>query len=136
VATITQIREGLATNLATISGFQVSAYVLANPTPPAIQIMPGDITYDLALRRGLDEITMTVQAFVAFTADIGSQAKLDELLEPTGADSLKTAVEADRTLGGLVGDVHVLDASGYRVAQGTNGPVLMCEWTVQVLASN
>jgi len=127
MATITQIREGLAANLAALNGFQVSAYTLSNPTPPAIQVLPGEITYDLAMHRGLDEVVMLVQAFVALSSDIGSQKRLDELLDPTGADSLKTAVESDKTLGGLVGSVHVTDATGYRTAQGANGPILLCE---------
>ena len=136
MATITQIREGLAANLAALSGFQVSAYTLANPTPPTIWVIPGEVLYDKAMHRGLDEITMLVQAFVASTADIGSQTRLDELLDPTGANSLKTAVESDKTLGGIVGSVQVTDATGYRVAQGANGPILLCEWSVQVQAQN
>lgn len=134
-ATITQIREGLAENLATL-GFQASAYALSNPTPPAIQILPGDIRYDLSFHRGLDEVTMLIQAFVSLTSDIGSQKKLDQWLDPTGPNSLKTAAESDPTLGGIVGGLHVTEATGYRTAQGANGPILVCEWTVEVTATN
>ena len=136
MATITQIREGIAANLAALDGFQVSAYTLSNPTPPAIQVLPGEILYDRAMHRGLDEITMLVQAFVALSSDIGAQKKLDALLAPTGATSLKTVVESDPTLGSLVSDVSVVDATGYRIAQGANGPILLCEWSVQVYAQN
>jgi hypothetical protein len=34
--TLTQIREGIAANLAVLDGCQVSAYMLSNPTPPTI----------------------------------------------------------------------------------------------------
>jgi hypothetical protein len=136
MATITQIREGLAANLAALAGFQVSAYMLANPTPPAVQIIPGEVTYDLAMHRGLDEITMLVQAFVALSSDIGAQKRLDALLDPTGSNSLKTVVESDRTLGGIVGGLQVTNVTGYRTAQGANGPILLCEWSVTVQAQN
>jgi hypothetical protein len=139
MATITAIRRGIAANLTQLGtnlGMQVSAYTLANPTPPAIQVLPGEITYDLAMHRGLDEITMLVQALVGYGSDIGSQTRLDELLDPTGVNSMKTAVESDSTLGGIVSDVNVKTATGYRVAAGQNGPVLLCEWSVQVYAQN
>jgi hypothetical protein len=136
MATITQIRLGLKTNLDKLTGWQVSAYALANPTPPAIQILPGEVIYDQAMHRGLDQVTMLVQAFVQLAADIASQTRLDQLLDPTGPNSLKTTVEADPTLGGTVDDTSVTDATGYQVAQGANGPVLVCGWSVQVLAHN
>jgi hypothetical protein len=135
-ATITQIREGLAANLSTINGFQVSAYPLANPTPPAIQILRGEIEYDLAAARGLDLVTMQVQAIVALTADIGSQMRLDPLIDPTGSGSVKAAIESDRTLGGTVAGLRVTGAAGDQIAQGANGPVLVCQWTIDVYASN
>jgi hypothetical protein len=139
MATITDIRLGLADNLEQLgqdTGMQVSAYALANPTPPTIQIIPGEIEYDLAMHRGVDQITMLIQAFVNYGSDIGSQSRLDALLDPTGPNSLKTAVEADSTLGGLVADCSVTDATGYRVAQGANGPILLCEWSVLIYAQN
>jgi hypothetical protein len=37
--TAADIRAGLAVNLAVISGIQVSAYALANPTPPCVEIV-------------------------------------------------------------------------------------------------
>ena len=87
MATITQIREGIAANLRALDGFQISAYELTNPTPPTIWVIPGDVNYDRAMHRGLDEIEMLVQALVVLSADIGSQVRIDELLAPTGATS-------------------------------------------------
>lgn len=134
--TLTQIREGLAANLAAIDGCQVSAYMLSNPTPPTVHVYPGDIDYDLAMHRGLDKWTLTVQAFVGMVSDQGAQVKLDAFLAPSGATSVKAAVESDKTLGGLVSDLQVVSCSGYRVyARESGGPVLGAEWTVEVLAS-
>ena len=134
-----EIREGIAANLAGLKsqGFQVSAYVLASPTPPALHVMPGEIQYDRASQRGLDDIEMKVQAFVALANDRGSQERLDALIAPTGDMSVKTLIESDRKLGDTVDHVHVTDCSGYQVAvREGGGPVLMVEWTVAVMASN
>lgn len=135
-----EIRTGLAANLASLKalGFQVSPYLLANPTPPSIQVMPGEVTYDRAMHRGLDYVEIVVQAYVALSTDLGGQQKLDQLIAPTGAYSIKTLIESDRTLGDVVDDLHVTKCSGYQTALSIEGrgPFLLCEWTLNVMASN
>jgi hypothetical protein len=110
--------------------------MLANPTPPAIHVFPADVLYDLAMVRGLDKWTFTVQGFVGFTTDIGAQVTLDLWLAPSGSGSVKVALEVDATLGGLVADTTVVDCSGYKVyvTEGRT-PVLGAEWTVEILAT-
>jgi hypothetical protein len=138
--TLSQIRAGLAANLAAnlpANTVQVSGYMLANPTPPCIHLYPdGDLEYDLAMRRGLDKWRFTVQAFVTFTADIGSQVLLDGFLNPSGSTSVKQALEADSSLGGLVADVNVVKMSGYQVyIRDGMGPLLGAEWAVEIIAT-
>jgi hypothetical protein len=135
VAVLGEIRRGLAANLERILGVQVSPYMLANPTPPAIQVVPGEVEYDLAMGRGLDQLILNVQAFVALGSDIGAQQQLDEFLDGTGAKSVKQAVESDKTLGGSAASARVTRSTGYRaVLRDSGGPVLMAEWEVEVLA--
>lgn len=133
-ATLAQIRTGLAANLASITGLAQSAYVLSNPTPPAAEIEPGPVEYDQAFGRGHDRWAMTVRVFVGLTTDIGAQKRLDTYLAPSGATSVKTALESDLTLGGTVQDLHVTGCSGYRVypRQG-QAPVLGAEWQLTVI---
>lgn len=134
-ATMAQIREGLAANLSSISGVQVSAYMLAAPTPPAIHIIPATIAYDRAGSRGLDQVTMTVQAFLTLGLDQAAQMKLDELIAPTGARSIKTALESDSTLGGTAQDVWVSAMSDYAVVTlPDRGQMLSAEWQVTVFS--
>lgn len=136
MATLKQIREGLAANLAVLDGWQVSAYMLSQPTPPAIHVVPGLVEFDRAMGRGLDEWTLNVQAFVPLNSDRGAQERLDGLIDGSGATSVKEAVEADRTLGGAADTARVVACTGYRtVAVEGRGPVLMCEWEVHVLAA-
>lgn len=127
------IRIALAENLESITGIEASPYALANPTPPGFQIVPGDWRYDLAMQRGLDELSIIVQAFVAFTSDTDSQQLLDELLDPDGERSVKQAVESDPTLGGLVDDLQVTETTGYRVFQRSdNTAMLTADWNVTI----
>lgn len=133
--TVEALRQGLADNMGPL-GIQVSPYMLSNPTPPAIQIYPALIDYDLALQRGLDKWMFTVQAFVGMVSDLGAQQRLDQLIDPKGSGSLKQAVESDIYLGGIAADVSALTCSGYRVYQrDQGGPVLGAEWAVQVYAA-
>lgn len=133
---MTQIREALASNLSTIPNVQVSAYQLSNPTPPAIHVVPGMTEYHQTFG-GSSEAEwweFTVQAFVAIPNDIGSQRRLDEMLESTGSSSVKAAIESDPTLGGIVDDLIVTTRTGYQlyVNEG-RGTVLGAAWTVRVL---
>lgn len=102
MATLEQVSEGLATNLRTIDGVQVSAWMLASPTPPAIHVVPPAIEYHQAMQDGFAELVFTVQAFVALGSDIGSQKRLAQMRAPSGSGSVKAAIEADQTLGGVV----------------------------------
>lgn len=133
MATLAEIREGLAVRLSLIEGVQVSAYMLASPTPPAIHVYPSGIAYDRAMHRGLDEVSMTVQAFLTFGVDVGAQLALDELLAPSGSRSVKAVIEGDRTLGNKVQDTWVRELSGYDIQTiPDRGAVLVATWVVEI----
>jgi hypothetical protein len=122
-------------NVANDQGVQVSAYALAQPTPPGLQIIPPGVQYDQAMHRGLDTWIFIVQGFVALTTDVGSQVTLDQMCAPSGPGSVKAALEADKTLGGVVQDLHVLEQSPGRVADYAGvSPMLLVEWRVQIYA--
>jgi len=134
MADIATIRQGLARNLETIRNIQISAYMLAAPTPPCIHIFPATIEFDRGMHRGLDIVAFTVEAFVAFGLDQGGQMRLDRLLAPSGAESVKEAIESDRTLGSAVQDVWVTRLSDYRVVllPDENDHSLRAGWLVSV----
>lgn len=137
MADLTGIRTALAENLSTLEGIKFSAYMLSNPTTPSGHLYPGgpagDITYHMAFQDGVELWPFTVQAFVALSTDIGAQVKLDQYLASSGTQSVKAALESDRTLGGLAASVKVLSSGGYRVyPRPANDPVLGAEWHVEV----
>lgn len=133
MATVTQVSEGLATSLATIDGVQVSAWLLASPTPPAIHVVPPAIEYHQAMQDGFAELTFTVQAFVALGTDIGSQKRLAQMRAPTGSGSVKAAIEADKTLGGIVKELIVRSSAEPQVLTLDGGrQLLSCDFEVTV----
>lgn len=135
MASLTDLREALASNLSAITGLNESAYFRSNPTPPACEVTPGEITYDEAMQRGLDEWEFMVRVFVGVPNDIAAQKRLDSMMASSGTASIKAALESDPTLGGHAQDLHVTRCSGYRVYGPETGPVALgAEWTVRVFA--
>lgn len=136
MAALADIRAAIAANLTTsLEDIQISPYMLANPTPPGGHVFPAEVLYDQAMGRGLDEWHLTVQLFVALATDIGAQERLDAYLAASGSQSVKAAIESDRTLGGAASDVRVESSSGYHTYLKPDGVgVLGAEWTVRVLA--
>ena len=132
-ATMAQIRSGLNTRLATISGIQTSAYMLDSPVPPTIQVMgPEVVEYDDAMQRGLDTYTIVLQAFAGTPESQAAQTIVDGWLAPSGSTSVKAAVEGDITLGGVVASARVARANGYRIYDLPTGKTLGCEFFVVV----
>ena len=142
--TIAQIRAGIAANLQTdtsiAAAFQVSAYMLGDPTPPCIWIYPDAIDYHQAMQEGLTKQTFVVHAFVGAVADEGAQIVLDQLIAEKGAYSVRAAVESDVTLGGIVDDVTVMSCTGYQVYESphlghsfTAAQMIGAQWMVEVV---
>jgi hypothetical protein len=134
---ISAVREALAENIQRrFPSMQVSPYILSTPTLPAVFVFPGPVTYDLAMHRGADNTEFTVRAMVGPYGDIAAQQLMDQLLEPSGATSMKAAIEQDNTLGGLVYDVSATDCTGLRMYQPTpaSSPVMGADWTLRILA--
>jgi hypothetical protein len=133
---ITAVRQALAANLSTMLGTQVSPRMLVNPTPPAAHVFPAETDFDQTFGRGQDFQVLTVQVLVGTVSSEAAQDQLDAYLSGSGPQSVKHAVESDRTLGGACSDLVVASATGYRsVVQEGQAPVLVCEWRVEVRGS-
>jgi hypothetical protein len=135
MAGIQQLRTGIANNLAAaLTNIQVSPYLLDNPTPPACHVVPGPVTYDQAMQRGVDTLEFRVQLFVGSVADIGAQKLLDQYMDGSGGQSVKQAVQSDPTLGGAAFNCSVVSHTGLQQYVRGESRLLMCEWVVTVLA--
>lgn len=123
------IRGGLVANLraAYPSNVHIGKYVMSSPQIPCIQIRHGGVPqYDMAMNRGLDELTLIIQGLAH--RDEPGQMLIDEWGGSAGG--IKEAVEADRLLGGAVNNLRVTSMSEPLVATVGGIDVLLAEWSV------
>lgn len=140
MAELEDIRAGIAALLNTrFPDAQCNGYLLSNPTPPAFEIELGEdgISWDQAMGRGLDQYVFTVRGFVAQNTDIGAQKLLDKWAKSSGTDSVKAALESDRTLGGTVQTSRVIETTPFRQFSPRDGSVvyLGAEWSLLAMAT-
>jgi len=103
---ISDIRDGLATNLATISGLRTAADLPDNPSPPIAVVQLNNVSYDQAFQNGMVIYTFTITVIVGRVSERTAQARLNAYAS-TGAGGIKTAVQSDKTLGGFAFDVRL-----------------------------
>ncbi len=134
MADITAIRQGLATNLGTIPGLRASAELIDNPTPPIAVINLDSIDYHGAMQNGLTTYNFVVTVIVGRAAEREMQRKLDAYCQPTGAQSVKAAIESNRSLSGEVFDLIVVSSSPSGNITINDQTYLAAEFTVTVFA--
>lgn len=103
--------SGLADAVDTIAGLRVFDYVPDSISPPAAVVAwPEAVEYDYTAARGCDRLVIPVQVMVGRMSDRTSSAAICGYLAGSGAGSVKSAIEADATLGGAVESVRVQEA--------------------------
>lgn len=135
MASISELRAGIATNLATISGLRTSATVPDSINPPIAVVMPNTITYDTSFARtGGDEYEFLVMVIVGRVDERTAQNRLDGYCSGTGASSVKAAIESDKTLGGKAFSLRVTSLRNYNQVTVGDVTYLSGEFVVQVFA--
>jgi hypothetical protein len=97
---LSDIRKGLLGQLALVRGLRVSEHVPEQINPPAAIITRAEVDYTQNMSGGLTEWSMQVQLIAGRMADQQSQRQIDAWLSWDGDQSVRQALEADRTLGG------------------------------------
>ena len=112
------IRDALGTNLQTITGLRIYDQLPDVIVPPCAVVGQLDFTFDIDNARGLDQASTDIFVIVQRFSERTGQAKLDALLAGTGPGSIKTALESDRSLGGLVNTLRVISADAGTYSSG------------------
>lgn len=133
------IADQLRVNL---DGVQVEPELVYNPTPPTVDIYPADpfmtqSAYGITNR----EARFTVRARVSTADQVGGQALLLDMLDPTSPYSIAAALAVDSTFGGTCDDSTIVDdgISGFIVYDTptgsalSNGVLLGAELRLQVI---
>jgi len=134
VPTITEIRNGLATNLATISGLRTSAEIPDNPSPPIAVVQLQRVAFDGAFQGGMTTYDLIVSVIVGRVAEREAGRRLDAYSSSSGASSVKKAIESDRTLGGKVFDLRVVEMTNIGAVLLGEATYLAADFAVTVYA--
>jgi len=132
MASVVTLRTALATAVATVPGLRSSATVPDNPRPPIAVVIPERVEYDLNAKRGADRFYFTVTVLVGRADDRTAQNKLDGYI--VGTNSVKAAIEADRTLGGAADTCRVTGMGNYASLNVGDVLYLAASFTVEVIA--
>ena len=132
---ITDLRDGLATNLATISGLRTAAEVPDNPSPPIAVVQLQSVNYDGAFQQGMTTYNFLVSVIVGRAAEREAQRRLDAYASSSGSQSVKLAVQSDRTLGGNAFDVRVSEMSNIGAVLLGEATYLAADFVVTVYAN-
>jgi hypothetical protein len=130
MASLSALRAGIATRLATITGLRNAATVPDNPNPPIAVVLPNSIDYHTAFAKGMQTYSFTVILIVGRVDERTAQNKLDGFVSSTGASSVKLAIEGDKTLGGAAFDVIVTEMRNYGQLSIGEVVYLSAEFTV------
>jgi hypothetical protein len=103
---ITEIREALASNISSVANLRTAALVPDLINPPIAIVNLNSIDYHNDFRNGV-VYNFTVQVIVARVDERNAQKRLDLIASPSGAGSVKAAIESNRTLGGRIDDLIV-----------------------------
>lgn len=117
---VNAVMDAIGVRLATISGLRVFDYPADTVNPPAAVVgLPTEVIYDISKARGFDMATIPVFVLVGSPFSRAARDALVPYLAGSGAQSVKTAIEADETLSGACSALRVTgvrtDGSGITV---------------------
>jgi len=131
-ATITQVKQGLATRLATINGLRAFAYQPDQLNPPMALPTLDNVLYHKTMKTALTEMTFTVTLIVCKADSRAAQSQVDPYISATGSQSVRVAIEGDPTLGGVVDSLIVNSAGGFQIISAEDGDYLATDFNLTV----
>ena len=135
MATLGEIRDGLAENLSSISGLRTATVIPQLVNPPIAIISPDGIEYHKAFHNGFNTYNFTITVIVGQADSRSAQVLIDNYCSPTGASSIKSAIESDRKLDGKVFDLMVTDMRNYGSTTIAETTYLAAEFSCAVQAN-
>ena len=142
--TLAEIQDALADQIrgviddVTDVDVQVEGRMVMAPTPPTIDIYPGDTSTDQDIRaftelQGAELVT--VRARVSTADNFAGQDLLLALMDDEDPLSIVAAANEDETLGGLAASLDMRSRSGYVLVPdpGGEGALLGCLWSFVIV---
>jgi len=134
MTTVSELREGLATNLRTVAGLRVSAEIPDQPNPPQAVVQLRSVDYDGSFQRGMTTYNFIITVLVGRVAEREAQRRLDAYVS-NGASSIKLAAEIDKSLGGKAFDVRISEMTNIGAVLLGETSYLSADFTATVYAN-
>jgi hypothetical protein len=134
MALISDLRAGIATNLATIAGLRTGSTIPENVNPPFAIVAPSSMSYHMAMGNGMTTYNFVVTLVVGRADGRAAQNALDAYCSSTGSSSIRVAVESNRTLGGKAFDCVVTGMRNYGSLAIGDNTYLAAEFDLTVQA--
>ena len=131
---IESIGAGIKTRLETISGLRVFAPDELPDTInsfPSVVILPGETVYQSAFDADTSYNFRIILLMTKQDQPSALESMLD-YLEPTGASSIRAAIDGDKTLNSSADTCVVISNSGIGSTVWSKTPYLSSEWLVKV----
>lgn len=131
---VVSVAEGFATRLATITGLRAYAYQPEQLNPPFAFPVLTNLGYHKSMGMGsaISEMAWTVTVITGRWVDRVSYQRLDAYMSPTGASSVRAAIEADTTLGGSCSDLIVNSSANISALEQDDADFLQVSFSVTV----
>ena len=123
-ATASQIVDGVKNRLATISGLRTFSYQPSQLNPPIAFPVITQVRYHGAMGGGMVTYEVTVYLIVGRYTDERAMSDLDDYIAFNGAKSLRAALEADQSLGGVAQNVVVASSTDISSVQQADAEFL------------
>lgn len=106
MADVNEIADGIETRLATISGLQVASEWKDQPNPPAAIVLPDSPFDEQTTFSGRFTYRFRVLVITSTAPGVAKAVRaLNPYLNTSGATSIRAAIDADTTLGGIAEDI-------------------------------
>jgi len=134
-ATPSQAKDGLKTRLETISGLRAFDYQPEQVNPPfAFSTLDEIQFHQTGMGSGGVVMTFTVTLIVHRQSERVAQDEIDKYTAFSGAQSVRAAIEGDRTLGGVCDDLIVSSAENFTNIDANDTLYLTMDFKVTVYA--
>ena len=134
-ATVSQVKDGLKTAIQNVSGLRAYDYQPDQVNPPFAFSTLDEIRYhQTGMSSGGVVMDFTITVVVQRASERTAQDKIDQYTSWDGTQSVRAAIEADRTLGGVCSDLIVNSASNFTNIDANDTLYLTMDFKVTVYA--
>ncbi len=134
-ATPSQVKDGLTAALQTVSGLRAYDYQPDQVNPPfAFSTLDEIRFHQTGMGSGGVVMDFTITVVVYRQSERTAQDELDKYTAYSGAQSIRAAIEADRTLGGVCDDLIVNSSSNFTNIDANDTLYLTMDFKVTVYA--